>query len=540
MKHAYKGILVLAFSATALIVHAQPAIEWGSRYNSPPDMADEARDIAVDALGNVYVTGSGFNNSGNLDAITIKYDAGGNQLWIRNFDRGMGNNDFAEAIALDAAGNVYITGTSTGATSSGDVLTAKYDNAGTLQWAMFYNDPYNNMDEGRAIAVDANGNVFVCGYSSDSTYVFDALTLCYNASGTLLWDAVYNGVPYGSNELLGLVIDASSNVYVTGNSETQPMNFDVLTIKYNSAGVQQWVRTYDNPTGGGDFGKAITLDPSGNVLVGAQSGVSGNWFDYLVLKYSNSGSLQWNAGYNNGPNRYEDLWAICTDNAGYVYITGQSQSTGGNSAPTDIATLKYTPAGAQVWVQRYDGGFNSDDRAYAMVLDDTANVYVAGFSKNASNTDYITVKYDSAGTQKFALRYNSQYNASDEVNAIAVKNGNIYITGRSANAANEDFLTIKYSYAATGVAENAAGLGALSAYPVPAGDLIQLNLPPATDPSSELIIHDLSGKVVVRATAASVLNSRQLDLSGLAAGTYTLSHFAADGRLLSSQRIVKN
>lgn len=529
--------MVLAFSAAATILSAQPAIEWGERYNAPPDMADEALDIAVDAAGNVYVTGNGFNTAGNLDAITIKYDANGNQLWVRNYDRGASGNDYGKAIEVDAAGNVYVTGFSTSATNMLDALTIKYDAAGTQQWASFYDGADHKMDEGRSIAVDANGNVFICGYTSDSLYLFNTLTVCYNSSGAQQWAQVYDGPISSNDELFDLVIDGSSNVYVTGNSEQSTFNYQILTIKYNSAGTQQWLQTHGSPTDG-DFGKAITLDPSGNVLVGAQSGLSGNWFDYLAVKYTSAGTFQWDARYNSGNNKYEDLWEICADNAGCVYVTGQSQP--GNSVNPDATTVKYSPAGTELWVKRYDGGFsNGDDRAYAMVLDDTANVYIAGYSKNATNNDYITVKYDSAGTQEFVLRFNSQYDNIEQANAIAVGPGAIYITGKSANSSNDDYLTIKYSYATVGIHENTNSAATITAFPNPAEDVLYLNIPNETDPESQIVIYDLSGRAIMTIAVNAVAGSRQINIAGLAEGAYVLSHVGKDGAVLGTQRILK-
>lgn len=539
MKHNYKGLLLLAFCAATTFMYAQPAIEWGVRYNAPPDMADEATDIALDAAGNVYVTGSGFNSQGNLDAITIKYDANGNQIWVRNFDRGISGNDQAKSIALDPAGNVYITGFSTGATTSGDAMTVKYDNAGTQQWASFYDGAANTMDEARSISVDANGYSYICGYTSDSSFYYNALTVCYNAAGVEQWAQVYDGPISSNDELFDIVIDGSSNVYVTGNSEQDTFNYEIITIKYNSAGTQQWLEVHGGPSDG-DFGKVITLDVNGNVLVGAQSGMAAtsNWFDYLAVKYTSAGVYQWDARYNNGTNRFEDVWEICADNAGYVYITGQSMPT--NSVNPDIATVKYSPAGSEVWVRRYDGGFsNSDDRGLAMVLDDTANVYVAGYSKNASNNDFVVVKYDSAGTQEYVLRYNSQYNQNEQINAIAVQNGNIYVTGKSANVANEDYMTIKYSYAAVGILETSTSTAGISVYPNPATDLIRLTIPPESDPASRIIITDMTGRTKMEFQLSSLMSTQEINISELAQGTYFLNQIAEDGALVTSQRIVK-
>ena len=537
MKQHYTVIAAIALSVFAGTLNAQIPLQWGGRYNAPPDMADEARDIVVDAAGNSYVTGSGFNSGGNLDAITIKYDVNGNQMWVRNYDRGASGNDEGTSIALDPSGNVYVTGYSTGATTGGDAMTIKYDNAGTQQWVVFY-DATNNQDEARSISVDASGNSYICGYSSDSLYYFNTLTICYNTSGVQQWVQSYDGPIGGNDELLDLVIDASSNVYVAGNSEQDTMDYDFITIKYNSAGVQQWLMTYAGPAGG-DFGKTIALDPSGNVLVGGQSGYTGNWFDYFVVKYDNGGVQQWTARYNNGNNRYEDLWDIAADNAGYVYITGQSQATGNNSTPQDMATVKYTPAGNEVWVRRFDGGLNADDRAYALVLDDTANVYIAGYSKNATNNDFMTLKYDSAGTLEFSLRFNSQYDGTDQINAMAVNSGDIYVTGLSANSANTDYLTIKYSYDAVGIYEQ-SGAQALYVYPNPSSDVINIQLQqPAVDNSS-IRITDVSGRLVFESEIASGIQVLQINLTDLAAGSYVLSQTDGDGNLLSQQRIIKN
>lgn len=519
-------------------LNSQIPLAWAERYNAPPDMADDSRSIAVDDSGYVYVTGSGFNSAGNLDAITIKYDSLGDQVWVRNYDRGLGQNDEAMMIALDATGNVYVVGYSHGGTQGLDAMVIKYDNDGNQQWVSFYNGTANGLDEGRSIAVNSSGDVFICGYTSDAAYFYNTLTVKYNSAGVQQWAQIYNGpVGNGNDELLGLVIDGSSNVYVTGNTESAGMNYDCLTIKYDSSGSQQWLQIFDGGAGG-DFGKAITLDPSNNVIVAAQSGMTNQWFDYLTIKYSNSGTQQWTARYNNGTNTFENPYAIAADNAGYVYITGQSQSTGSPSSP-DATTVKYSPAGGEVWVKRYNG-FNGDDRAYAIIIDDTANIYVAGYSSNGNNFDFITIKYDSAGTEEWLLRFNSQYNQGDVARAIAIKNGDVYVTGQSANTANEDFLTIRYSYSAVGISENQFSPSNMSIYPVPANSSLNIDFNGESNFESQLIISDLTGRVVMQQYSSPGIEHMILDISDLATGTYTISRITRDGNSISRVFFVKN
>lgn len=545
MKHKYYSLFSAMMLSAATALNAQIPLMWGARYNAPPDMADEARSIKIDAAGNSYVTGMGYNTAGNLDICTIKYDPSGTQAWVRNYDRGVGDNDYGAMVTVDASGNVYVVGSSYMTGQIYDIAVIKYDASGTQQWASFYNGVGNGMDEGRAIEVNAAGDVFVCGYMTDSAGYFDAVTVKFNSAGTQQWAMRFNGTNNGNDELLDLSIDASSNVYVTGNTESTGFNYDCLTIKYNSSGAQQWFAAYDGPAGG-DFGKAITLDMNNNVIIGGRTGISGNWFDYLTLKYDNNGNYQWSASYNNGTpgnNRYEDAWAIISDNAGCIYITGQSQATGGNGANPDFATVKYSPAGGEIWVKRYDGGLtptSGDDRAAAIAIDDTANIYVAGYSVN-TNKDFLVVKYDSTGNEKYTLRWNSNYNQVDNINDIAVaSNGDIYVTGQSFNASNGDYMTIRYSYSAVGMTENFLSSQTLSAYPVPSDGMTHFSFAKPGSEQSSLVFTDMTGRVVLSLAVPAGATYFDADLVAIAAGTYSVSQVNATGEIVARTLIVRN
>jgi hypothetical protein len=108
---------------------------WQQTYNGTSNAKDYATAVTTDATGNIYVTGATFATSSDYNYVTIKYDALGNQIWLATYNNGVANNiDVPTAIAVDNAGNTFITGASIGATTLTDYKTIMYDPSGTQQW----------------------------------------------------------------------------------------------------------------------------------------------------------------------------------------------------------------------------------------------------------------------------------------------------------------------------------------------------------------------------------------------------------------------
>jgi len=213
--------------------HAQ-TVEWANRYNGPGNSSDSAYALAVDAQGNVYVTGYSTGDGPGCDYATIKYSAGGDQLWAKRYNGPGNDNDEARALAVDAEGNVCVTGYSAGVDSSYDYTTIKYSPSGLLLWAKRYNGPGSGTDSARALAVDAQGNVYVTGQSTGVDSGTDYRTIKYSASGDRLWMRRYNGPGNSYDEAQALAVDAEGNVYVAGCSAGDGSSSDdYATIKYS-------------------------------------------------------------------------------------------------------------------------------------------------------------------------------------------------------------------------------------------------------------------------------------------------------------------
>src|SRR5262249_34879579 len=140
---------------------------WSTNYNGPGNGIDSGVGVAVDSGGSVYLTGSSEGPLGNVDFYTAKYASDGSRLWEARYEGPAPNNDRPVALRLDALGNVYVTGTSLGPTSGNDLATVKYDNAGQTQWVARYTSSGFRNDSAADLQVDAQGTVYVAGSFAD-------------------------------------------------------------------------------------------------------------------------------------------------------------------------------------------------------------------------------------------------------------------------------------------------------------------------------------------------------------------------------------
>jgi len=339
---------------------------WVARYNGPANGGDRAHALALDPSGNVYVTGYSYGSGTDWDYGTIKYDSEGNQLWVARYNGSANAGDEAYALTLDpcpgrAGANVYVTGYSHYSGTSSDYATIKYDPEGNELWVARYNGPGNGHDGAYAQALDASGNVYVTGYSYGSGTDYDYATIKYDTDGNKLWLARYNGPGSGDDRAQALALDASGNVYVTGLSYGSGTSSDYATIRYDPEGNKLWVARYKGPGNGHDAAYALALDPSGDVYVTGGSQGSGTDYDYATIKYDAEGNRVRVARYN-GPGDSEDrAYALALDPSGNVYVTGYSYGSG---TDYDYATIKYSQGpqyyALAVGVSEYDDPFIPD------------------------------------------------------------------------------------------------------------------------------------------------------------------------------------
>lgn len=337
--------------------------QWSVTYNGTGNASDIAFAVAVDQEGNVYVTGESPGIGTSKDYATVKYDSNGVEQWVARYDGPGHNYDQARSIAVDGVGNVYVTGYSSGDLSN-DYATIKYDSNGREQWIARYNGPGNGPDAASSLTLDSDGNVYVTGSSGGSGTLWDYATIKYDTDGLELWIARYDGPAHESDGGTSIAVDIGGNVYVTGSSHgINTGNSDYATMKYDSSGSELWVARYSGPGYSYEWGEALVLDADANVYVtGVSSGIG---CDYATIKYDASGVEQWVARYNGPANDSDKAYSIAVDDSGNVYVTG----TSGSEYHPEYATIRYTqvyidiiltPVGIPIQIPASGGAFDFD------------------------------------------------------------------------------------------------------------------------------------------------------------------------------------
>jgi len=498
---------IVGLLATSLTVSADPL--WVGTYNGPFNSYDEVHAIGADDSGNVVVSGFSELSQSDAEFVTIKYRANGDTAWLRHFNPGSGL-DGATALGVDGSGNAIVTGYLGGPTSEyGAWATVKYSAAGESLWAA--NWQYGVECRASAIALDTAGNSYITGQAGSQNY-FDFAVLKYDPAGNEVWSFIYDG---GDNDGANAVtVDRQGHTYATGYSIRSGNYGDLMTWELGPGGESLWASVYDGPAARHDVGTAIAVDHAGDVIVAGFSNDASNRSDYITIKYAPTGETLWTRRYNGPGNQQDYVAGLVLDAAGNAYVTGFSYA---DASHYNYTTIKYNPDGRERWVARYAGPRGSD-QASAIALDAEANVYVTGSSLSASNSwDVVTVKYDSAGNQRWVERWDRP-SVYDEGYVIALgPDSSVFVGGRTnSDSGGIDYLTLKYG-AAGAVEEGRPTHGALRITPEPTLVRGVLEMPPAANrlPTIAQLLSSSGRKVLDLHPGAN-------DITRLAPGVYFL------------------
>jgi hypothetical protein len=319
---------------------------------------DDALNIGIDSQDNIIVTGFSFQGS-DSNALTIKYDSDGNEIWNTQYNSG--KNDAAFLIAVDNNDDIIIFGYSGKLPiSEGSCFIVKYSSEGIEQWNYTFSlgecnypggitvDSENNiivtggsglwqmnifywiikMDEncveiwnqtfhegaidiGLGVAVDSNDNIIATGFSS-TPFVDPVFLIKYDKNGNIIWEKRRPG-----SEPWDIAIDSQDNIVVTGFGYYYP-SITMLTIKCDMNGTLLWVNEFES--GAYDGGQSVAIDSNDNIIVGGFSGFSmDEYYEHLVIIYDSYGNeLLFKREGVEGL-----IYGVAVDSLDNIYITGE-------------------------------------------------------------------------------------------------------------------------------------------------------------------------------------------------------------------------
>lgn len=249
-------------------------------------------------------------------------------------------------------------------------------------------------------------------------------------------------------DIVQTTLDPSGRLVMTGNTKTTLQQNNAWTVVRNTDGTTAWAQSFNGTSNGSDYGTCVTTDASGNIYVGGATYSSATAsYDYLVLKYSSTGTLIWSRSYNGPGNGYDVVAGIAVNASGSVIVTGASKGTG-NFANLDYATVLFNASGTQQWASRYNN-IGLPDVPCGLALDASGNIFVAGGSANSiTGADIFVVKYSPSGTQSATYRHTvASGNGWDKATALAVDaSGSVIVTGGVyQNNTTCDMRTLKLS-----------------------------------------------------------------------------------------------
>lgn len=365
-------------------------IIWQKTFNNTNNGNDYGIAVTTDASGNIFIAGASYRGPTNdYDYVILKYDSGGTKIW-NTFYNGSGSSyDIPTAILLDGLGNSFVTGTSVQTGNLNDYLTAKLNSNGTILWTNNYD--YSHLSDIPGALQIINNRLVVSGGSSSSLTNWDFATVKYNMStGAQIAVNRNSSSGVGFDIVTAITKDAYSNFYVTGRAYQTNTGYDMKTVKLDTSLTVLWTK-YNDLQQGEDGATDIEIDENNNIYVTGYGTYSNGHQDMITVKYNSSGTEQWKRNYSPlHPYTKAQAKKISISLYSAIYITGFEN----DGIQNDVVTLSYDLDGNIRWLRKWSGVVNGNDIP-SFVKFDAINkkIFVTTRSWSGSQYQYVNFAY---------------------------------------------------------------------------------------------------------------------------------------------------
>jgi len=434
---------LLALTVVALVAGVVPASAWTARIAGVESLDDELRDVAGDAAGNLIVAED--------DSVAKHARADGAQLWRTRLVDVVDAVNFLTTVAVDATGDVVVTGVVAEYATLPDVLVVKLSGTdGQVLWRHRFDGPGNSSDYGVDVAVDPGGDVIVGGTS----YFIgeDMLVLKIDGrTGEKKWHAVQPGPGVGQDQGLAVAVDANGDVALAGDSTVGIVDrFAVIKVR-GTDGKLLWRGTAGTGNENGQA-TAVAFDPAGDVVVVGSIAFAATGFDVAVVKFDGAtGAERWHRYVDGDAHEFDFGSDVAVDAAGRIAALGRVIN---EDTKADLVVLRLEPDGSEAWRRVIDGGASGYDVAEAVAIAGGRVVVSAGIDGTGWDyTRFAAFGLDAAsGVEVWRRLRDGDAGGRDRATRVAVgTGGQVFVAGRLANLGTKDDGFVLDLAAASGV-----------------------------------------------------------------------------------------
>lgn len=243
-----------------------------------------------------------------------------------------------------------------------------------------------------------------------------------------------------ANQAFGIAVDSSKNVYTVGYVNSISTSFDFLLVKYNESGVVQWQRRLNDASNNSQRGWSVAVDGSGNVYAVGQAN---NLLQ--IVKYDTSGTLQWQKSLGGSTTIGR---GVAVDSSGNVYVAGYSNNTGAGDNAVEI--VKYNTSGTLQWQRMLNNG-SYPGYGYSIAVDSSGNAYISGAYDNTGSGSFqiLVAKYNTSGTLQWQRRFGRAGYTNNGTSVAVDSSGNVYVCGDTQPSTRTVLQILKYDTSGT-------------------------------------------------------------------------------------------
>jgi hypothetical protein len=377
-------LLIAKFSAAGKLL-------WRRAFDGAAHGDDRAYAVAVDSSGNAYVTGASMSASDGMDAITLKYSSAGTRRWAKRYNGMADEFDSGNDVGLDGDGRAYVAMTST-VMGGENIVVVKYGLSGSKVWEAMWAGPGED-DIAEAIAVDQKGRAYVVGTVETFTQGSDSVIMRLTTTGGIKWSRMYNA-PDSLDDAGRKVMLRGLSVYLMGVSWRAGGRWCFLAAKYaRDGGTLKWARISDI-TGGVVMAEGLWVDVAGNVTVSGQLTVTGpEDARGAIVSWNKNGVHRWQKTYfRTATDEGAGFAGMTGSDAGVLYCVGWAR----RSTASDSLVVKYRSDGSRAWVRRFNSDpYEDAETSCALLTGGTSGgLYVGGaLSGGGDSYSALLLKY---------------------------------------------------------------------------------------------------------------------------------------------------